>query len=495
MKRKLGDSPEWKYRRAIEEWEKVRGNRQMRADLNGPGPPWRVFYLDQHGHKNFRPEQEEFGVSTNGSSSSSASADYFDRSGLLVAELGAALRREAHIRVGHDKRLYRYDGGVYRGDGDDWSRARVREILDERYRKRHVDEVLSWLRAYLPEIGEQPPLDVLNVANGLLDWRRKELRPHTPEVFSTIQLPVTWDPDARCPLTERFLREVVGESADLVLDLVAYALYPGNPFRQAALFLGVGRNGKSVALNVIRTLLGSANVSAVPLQTLAENRFAGAELYGKLANIAGDLDARAIRKTDTFKMLTGNDLIRAERKFGQAFYFTSFALPLFSANEAPISSDQSDAWFDRWVVVPFPRRFTEQEADAHLTAKLTTRAETSGLLRLAVERLPALLARGRFDLPSEVRRAGEAYRDRLDTVRGFVAEECVLRPGAWVVGSQLYRAYRRWCGEGGRLSLSATTFNEHLERNYVPEIERKTRRGKRGYVGVGLQIEEHDDTR
>ena len=41
--------------------------------------------------------------------------------------------------------------------------------------------------------------DVLNVANGLLDWRAGTLTEHSPGFVSTTEIPVAWDPDATCP--------------------------------------------------------------------------------------------------------------------------------------------------------------------------------------------------------------------------------------------------------------------------------------------------------
>jgi phage/plasmid-associated DNA primase len=112
-----------------------------------------------------------------------------------------------------------------------------------------------------------------------------------------VQLPVDWNPKATCPRIDRFLWEVIPPDAlDLVLEVIGYATYPANPYRVAVLLLGPGRNGKSILLRVLAALLGPENVSAMPLQVLAENRFASAELLGKLANIGGDLDAREVRR-------------------------------------------------------------------------------------------------------------------------------------------------------------------------------------------------------
>ncbi len=417
-----------------------------------------------------------------------------DRNNLIVARLGEVIRRAGHVRTGVDGRLYRYENGVYRSDGEIWVRARVREALGDRVRRDHFAEVLTWLRSFEPTVSSRPPEHLLNVANGLLEWRSGVLHPHDPSVVTTIQLPVPWHADAHCPRLETFLGEVLpSDTVEIAEEIMGYALYAGNPMRKAVLLLGSGGNGKSKFLGVIAGLAGRDNVAAVPVQVFGENRFASAELFGKLANIAGDLDARAIKRTDVFKMITGGDPIMAERKNCHPFSFISYALPLFSANEPPISSDQTQAWFDRWIILPMERRFEGTSiCDPNLEAKLTTEAELAGGLVIAVEGLRRLMKRGRFDEPESVRGAGEQYRDRLDTVRGFVAEMTVLRLDAWCPRPALYKAYRQWCQDSGKYPVSAENFNAHLRQNYPTQLEERVRRGTRGWGGIGLLADERD---
>jgi putative DNA primase/helicase len=85
------------------------------------------------------------------------------------------------------------------------------------------------------------------------------------------------------------------------------------------MLLGPGSNGKSVLLKLIVSLLGRDNVSSVTLQALSDDRFAKAQLFGKLANVAGDLDSKPVEKSGAFKMLTGEDVITAEAKYRQPF--------------------------------------------------------------------------------------------------------------------------------------------------------------------------------
>lgn len=407
---------------------------------------------------------------------------FFEKNhGLNVPLLGDLIRREHFVKRGHDRRLYHYSDGVYQANGEDVVKARIREILGERFKAKHVHEVMTWLGTFEPEVGQGQPEGLLNVRNGLLDWRTRELRSHSPEVLSTIQLPVRWNPRAECPAFDRFIAEVVPEDALLLAwEVLGYLLLPANPLRKAIMLLGPGANGKSVYLRVCEALLGSENVANVSLQQLAEDRFAASELYGKLANVYADLDARAVRYTDRFKMVTGGDTLRGERKYRDPFYFRSMALPIFSANQAPVSTDTTEAYFDRWIVVPMETVIPEERRDPDLAEKLTEPTELEGILLSAALSLKRLTDRGRFAVPVSVRQAGTAYREYADPVAGFLAEECAEDEAAWTARSELYRVYRSWAERAGRRPLADRSFYAHLPRLGFAPAKRQGVRGFRG---------------
>ena len=71
-------------------------------------------------------------------------------------------------------------------------------------------------------------------------------------------------------------------------------------------------------------MLGEENTSTTALQSLADNRFASAGLFGKMANIYTDLSPKLIKDAGLFKMLTGgSDHVPGEKKFQQPFDFVN----------------------------------------------------------------------------------------------------------------------------------------------------------------------------
>jgi putative DNA primase/helicase len=220
---------------------------------------------------------------------------------------------------------------------------------------------------------------------------------------------------------------------------------------------------------------------------LDEDRFATAELYGRMANIVADLDARALRSSSVFKSITGGDLLQAERKFRPAFSFYPYARLIYSANEVPPTPDSSDAFFRRWLILPFERSF-KGRADRELLKKLTTPAELSGLLNRSLEALPDLKARGSFSETETTRQAGERFRVDADSVAGFLDERVTVEIDGRAIKSELFAAYRSWCTENNRQPLSAVRFNRRLQAD-VPagQLDLRTVQGAEVWVGLRLR--------
>ncbi|MCB0868608.1 MAG: hypothetical protein KDB48_07910, partial [Solirubrobacterales bacterium] len=359
-------------------------------------------------------------------------------------QLGSRLAAEIPVSKGGGQ-LYAYRSGCYRSNGRDYFQRRIASELGDDWKRFRSDETLGWLMATARELAETPPLDLINFRNGILDLRTGSLEKHTPEFLSPIQIPVDFDPAATCPMVDRFLDQTLDPDLhELIYEIAGYLLVPDNRLQVAFMFLGAGGNGKSTVLELLTALIGHGNVSATPLHKLDESRFATASLYGKLANIFSDLDSRALQSSSAFKAITGGDRLEAERKHGHPFTFKPFSRLLFSANEPPPTPDHTEAFFRRWLIVPFEKTFKGDKADRHLLAKLTTASELSGLVNRGLERLPALRERGAFTVSEAATKAAERFQVDTDSVAGYLAECTTLDPDGRVEKPKLYPAYRDW---------------------------------------------------
>jgi putative DNA primase/helicase len=234
----------------------------------------------------------------------------------------------------------------------------------------------------------------------------------------------------------------------------------------------------------------------VSLQAIAADKYATAELFGKLANVMGDLDGSSIRYTDRLKQLTGGDEVYAQRKYQQPFKFTATAFPIFAANDIPAPmSDFSEGYFSRWMIVPFNKGyFPERQANPYIEHQFLE--ELPGILAKAVAAARELASRQGFTELHEVRQATRSYREDSDPVLAFIQDH--IRPanhdaGAWEPRRSVYLAYQQWCASSGRRALGARKFYGRFARMYRISFGvglTTTKRQSDGYRDIVLLSEE-----
>jgi P4 family phage/plasmid primase-like protien len=383
--------------------------------------------------------------------------------------LGDALMDEMPVAVGGEA-LYVYSRGAYRSAGEHVLALRIAQLLDQLWRKTHAEQTIAYLRAIAPRLAASPPLGQVNCVNGILDVATRRLEPHTAALLTCVQIPVNYDAEATCPAIDAFLSDLLPDAPTVRIahELAGYLMVPDNRWQIGFMLLGHGENGKSKFLQLLSRFIGEENVSTVALHKVEDDRFAAADLYGRLANIYADLDGRALRSTSSFKAITGGDRMRAERKFRPAFDFVPFARLVFSANEAPPSPDASYAFFRRWVILPCYRK--PPKIDRDLLDKLTTPAELSGLLNRALDGLARVREHG-FATTEATRSASRRFRVDVDAIAGFIDESCAFDSSARTGRSALFEAYRRWCDASARTPMSRQRFNASIRGRLGEEAE------------------------
>ncbi len=416
----------------------------------------------------------------------------------IVKGLADAIQSDAHFAQDTGKCVYHFEHGVYKPTGEAFIDRRVKELCkvwskSKSWSPELATKVMEWIRVDAPVLWEQPLMDTLNCANGLVDIATGTLREHSHEYLSPVQIAASFDPDAACPHIEKFIKDVFPDDArHLAYEIAAWLMLANTNLQKSVLLLGEGSNGKSGFLTLIRNLLGRDNVSALTLHKLEDDKFAMARLVGKLANICADLPTKALAGTSMFKALTGNDLMNAERKFEGSFEFRPFARLVFSANTAPRSDDSTHGFFRRWLVIPFTRSFDESDPNTLppevLNARLAEPGELSGLLNKALAALTAV-RRGRFTESASTRAAMDDFRRTTDPLAVWLDQNTVERGDGVIAKEELRRAYGQACQDAGRPVLGDVQFTATLKRlrsKVQPGQRRINGRVTQVYTGIGM---------
>lgn len=410
---------------------------------------------------------------------------YFNGKTFIPKRLADDLMDKHQFKFAGDT-LWVYRDGCYRTDGAEFAAREAQELLEEATRSGRIQETIDYIKRECVTKLPEPSVRNINLKNGRLDWAKRELKPHDPKHFDIVQLPVNYDPEAKCPNFDKYLSTTLdSEVATLAEEVYGYCLIPSTRFEKAIMLVGAGSNGKSVFLDVLQYLLGEKNISNIELQELEENRFKAAGLLGKLANIFADLSSKAMKSSSMFKTLVTGDRVTAERKFGQPFEFNNYAKLLFSANEPPRNSDKTFAYYRRWIIIPFTRTFDKGTADRGLRNKL--QAETAGILNKALDGLHRLVEQGEFSQPPQTLKALEAYQTHNDTAAAFANEMTEESLVGKVAKQKLYEAYRDWCTDQGIHPVSQRKLKDSLQAMY-PNLD-EYRDGNYGsWCWLGIEL-------
>jgi putative DNA primase/helicase len=420
-----------------------------------------------------------------GSGGVEAESPYFTTTGgLQVKTLAESVIGNRPAALTRENKIALYMNGVYRIDGTGFL-SEVANLLGENFRTSHQGNAEAYAVGMLKlggiELPDRATQPLMNCRNVMVDLRTGESLPHDPSYFATVQLPVEWDPDATCPTYEAWAREQVGYQLDDLEESSSVMLDPSVTPTKAVFLFGPSRSGKGTFLRVLGALAGPDNVSSVSLHQLAENRFMAANVYGKILNASGDLSAAHVEDISIFKMLTGEDQITADRKYGSQFSFTNRALFAFSANELPTVGESSRAYAERVKPFLFSNSFAGAE-DPTLERQIMT--ELPGILVRLQRAYARRMDRGR---PLATDPAIQAvFEEASDRVRQFVRECCQVVPvevdrggtrgGNQSTISQLYTAFQRWAANEGKATLAKSKLKMRLSN--VPGVVEQVSSGK-----------------
>lgn len=420
---------------------------------------------------------------------------YFNPEGNFIPQaLGEEILTEKHLLTTHDnKELFIYNDGHYHPNADERIRGEIQKRLGKKTRTLYKNETLDYIKSATltdrKNLGL--PINQINVQNGILDIETGELIEHTPTLYSTIQLPIHYDPTAQCPHIEKFIEEVLPpENIPLMQELMGYCLYCDYPYQKAFMLIGEGANGKSTLLQLITTMLGKENVSSISLYDLITRPFSRAYLYNKLANICPELSKGRLTHTGIFKMLTGGDIITAEVKFKNPFNFNNHAKLIFSANEVPETGDDSDAYYRRWELIDFPNKFEGKKADKRLLTKLTTREELSGLLNYSLEGLHRLLKNDEFTDSKTTEEIREQYTRMSSPVHAFAQDCLVEESDTFTPKDILYNTFVLYCREKKYPTVAKNVFARKLNEVIPIRETQPTIKGKRVHAWAGVRLKD-----
>lgn len=404
--------------------------------------------------------------------------------------------------------MWIYDHGIYVPQGKSQVKKLMRKLLDKFYSAFVYNQVINKLE---PDTFIEPDkffennrIDEIPVLNGVLNLKSRELKDFSPEKIFFNKMPINYNPIAKCPKIESFLKEVLSNPDDRLVfyELGGFVLWGEYFIEKAIMFVGDGRNGKDKSLELIKRCIGIENTCSISLNSLIPDSFIISELFGKKVNLAGEISNQDLKDTSMFKALTGRSIVSAPRKFLNPITFQNSAKFIFACNELPFVYDNSRGFWDRWVLLEFPFTFLNKNEleknkgksnfklrDENIIEKITTEQELSGLLNKFLDGLDNIKDNKSFSSTKGSEEIKNLWIRKSNSFMAFCMDNIEDSYDGVISKKDMRKMYIRYCKTHKITAKTDKVMKRTLREMYGADEEQKTediRNWYRERVWVGI---------
>jgi len=157
----------------------------------------------------------------------------------------------------------------------------------------------------------------ISTQNGILDDKTFEVKPPSPEYYTTSKLSFSINFEARnLKLWNHILTIIDVKDINLLMELIWICISNKNPFKKMFVFKGITNTQKTTLADIIVWIIGNENVSREkPKEFLGKNnRFSSSKFIGKRINIASEIGNLTEDMIENLKSHVGAEKQNTERK-------------------------------------------------------------------------------------------------------------------------------------------------------------------------------------
>lgn len=326
---------------------------------------------------------------------------------------------------------------------------------------------------------------LFNAANGTIDLRTGELRPHNRDDYLTRISPVEYDQAAVCPRYLTFLAAIFAGDSDLVAyirGLSGVCITGDVSEHMLNVFYGGGSNGKGTLIEAAwLPVLGDygAKIAETVLVNDGRDRHPTerADLAGVRLAVASETGQTGKLDESRVKELTGGDTVTARKMRQDFFSFAPTHKLILLTNHKPRVVGTDHGIWRRMRLVPFAVRFWRQADidadpsgvfDATLKADPTLadalRAEAPGILADMVRNAVDFHNTRELRPPAVITNATREYRQSEDTLGQYFEERVVADPNGRLPAGELFANYKAWAESLGLKPAGSRTFGEYAKK-------------------------------
>jgi len=306
---------------------------------------------------------------------------------------------------------------------------------------------------------------LLNVRNGTIDLRTKQLMRHKQSDMITKLINTDYSKNAFDGKFKKFIEDICNGDKSLTeyLNRVYGYSITGEISEQCIFIeLGYGANGKSTLNELCKSLMGNY-METISYKLFQSGNTASAnnatpelaKLFNIRLAICSETSEQQLNEAK-IKEITGGTELTARPLYKKPFnYMPQFTL-IFETNILPHISGFDHGIWRRIVVIPFMNTFKK---DTSFKDKLMH--EQQALLSWLVDGAYKFYTEGLGECKA-VTKASQKYRYMEDTVESFIQSKLIKSKNSEIKSKSLYDEYRKFCEVSESNALDNKKFKEAM---------------------------------
>jgi len=302
--------------------------------------------------------------------------------------------------------------------------------------------------------------------------------------------PIPWEigESEETPKLDQYFREWVSIPGNdtwvqTLYEMIAYSCMPKKFLQRLFALCGSGSNGKGVFLKIVKKLHGKSNCCGTNLFTLTENIFESSFLYKKSVCFMGEVSKGDLKNTNLLKSLSGEDEIRYSFKGKDVFSEESNTTIFVATNSLPLSPDESDGYYRRWLIVDFPHTFpTGKDILADVPDY-----EFNNLCKKIIRICQELLQKKYITNEGTIEERKIRYENRAVPLKKFMQDFCEENQNGYVLLKIFANKLNKYLKENHLAPWDIKKITNFL-RNENYEISRTTKNFVNGRFILGLDL-------
>lgn len=315
--------------------------------------------------------------------------------------------------------------------------------------------------------------------NGVFDLKEMTLKPFSVKYKTDIILDFDYVSGKRSALWDNVLAQTVPDEnmRETLHQYCGCFLANRSEYKiEHILFVvGEGQNGKSIICKAIVNMLGPGVASSYSPEQLfksAQMEYHLANVNGKIVNYCDEVSNKDFSGGDFKQFVSGGEFTGRHPYSKRPTKVDKIPLMLCCANKIPPTTDDTEGYFRRFLIILAPNHIDDKDKDPMLEMKLKDPEVKSAIFNWMLEGYKTFIRNnGKIEIASSVKEVVEEMKENSNSLRrwiatyGYVAAKPVSNNAiGWKSLKDWVSEYKRYCDDWGETPRSRSAVTDQFKK-------------------------------